>query len=270
MKEIFKNKIVQFFLILLSITIIFSLVFPSTNISRGLRGGFIFLTNPISNFFRSNSSESWGNISSFFRISQIKNQNENLKSENIILKSENAKLEEVKNENRILRDQLDLKEEKGNFDLIASDVVGVGVDDFNEIIVINKGKKDGVRKNSAVISEQFLIGRVINIYPNSSQVQLITSVDSIVNGLIQESRAKGIVKGEIGYGLKMESITKKAEVREGQTVITSGLGGGFPKGLIIGYVDEVLSSQGDIFSSANLVNPINFNDLEIVFVIKND
>jgi len=269
MKDIFRNKIVQFLLILLSIIIIFSFVFPSTNIAKSLKNGFIFLTNPISNFFRTNSLESWGNISSIFRISEIKNQNDNLKSENIILKSENAKLEEMKNENKILRDQLDLKKDKSSFNLIASDVVGVGVDDFNEIIVINKGRRDGVSKNSAVITEQFLIGRVINVYPTSAQVQLITSVDSIVNGLIQESRAKGIVKGEIGYGLKMESITKKADVKEGQTVVTSGLGGGFPKGLIIGFIDEVLSSQGDIFSFASLVNPINFNSLEIVFVINN-
>jgi rod shape-determining protein MreC len=183
------------------------------------------------------------------------------------LESKNSKLAELEAQNEILRKQLGIGKLNNKKDLIAGQVIGSSPTSFREVLVVDKGRNDGVKKGDSVVSNKFLLGKVEKVYPHSSHIQLITSTDSVVNGLIQETRARGIVKGQIGYGLKMESIPKQAKIEAGQRVITSGLGGGFPKGLIIGYIDETISSEGDIFSSANLTNPINFYDLEIVFIL---
>jgi rod shape-determining protein MreC len=268
MKKIFKNKIIQFILVFLLIIFIFSSIFPEAKLANFFRSSFSYISNPISDFFYSSSLSAKRSLSSVVSFSSVRKENEKLKSELLELESELVELLEFKEENETLREQLGLKKKDQDFDLIKSSVIGLSPNNFKKIITIDKGSKDGVKNNNPVILEQFLIGKIVKVYKNSSQVQLVASVDSVVNGLVQESRSKGVIKGQVGYGLEMESIHQKAEISEGQAVITSGLGGGFPKGLIIGYVDQILSSEGDIFVSASLANPINYNDLETVFVIK--
>lgn len=267
MKKIFKNKIIQFLLVFLLIIFVFSTLFPEAKLANFFRNSFSYISSPISNFFYSSSLSTKKTFNSITKISSIRDENEELKADLLRLKSERAKYLELEKENEILREQLKLSKKDENLDLIMADIIGFSPENFKKNIIINKGSKDGVERNDPVIIGRFLLGRVIKVYGSSAQVQLIVSVDSVVNGLIQDNRSKGVVRGEVGFGLKMESIHQKGEISTGQTVVTSGLGGGFPKGLIIGYVEETLSSEGDIFTSVSLTNPINYNDLETVFVV---
>jgi rod shape-determining protein MreC len=268
MKKIINNKIVQFLLIFILLILLFSIIFPNTRIAGFFKGGFHSVFGGVEKTFYNSSMVVKDTFQSIFKINEIRSQKEKLQAENRKLREENSQLKEVKVENSILREQLKLTERVKDLNLEATEIIGRGVGGFQETLLINKGRNQKVKEGDSLVSGEFLVGSVVEVYSNSSQVRIITSIDSVINGLLQASRAKGVVKGQIGYGLTMESIPKDTNISKDEAVITSGLGGTYPKGLIIGYVDEVTSGQGDIFKVASLTTPINFSDLEVIFLVK--
>ncbi len=182
---------------------------------------------------------------------------------------ENTKLREVEQENKTLRNQLGLKEQLKDLEFTAADIIGRGPSNISNILLINKGSRDGLQAGMPVVSSNMLLGRLSEINSNYSKVLLLTDPSSVVNILVEESRATGVLKGEVGFNLKIESVSQDAPLLKGQRIITSGLGGTLPKGLIIGEVEEIISPKSDIFQSARIKPAADFNHLEMVFVIKN-
>src|SRR3989344_1947235 len=171
-------------------------------------------------------------------IGLLKHQ-ERLNEENIYFLEENQKLEgiivelkEAERENKFLRQQLSLEE--------GMAVIAVG----------NR-----------------LVGRITRVFDSSAQVFLITHPNSRINILIQETEVKGIVKGESDSGLIIDWLDQKEEIKTGQTVVTSGLDGFFQKGLLIGWVEEVIVNQSQVFKKAKVKSAADFKRIERVFVI---
>jgi rod shape-determining protein MreC len=135
-------------------------------------------------------------------------------------------------------------------------------------LLINKGSRDGLKESMPVVSSNMLLGRLSGVDSDYSKVLLLTDPSSVVNVLVEESRANGILRGEVGFNLKIESVSQDAPLLKGQRILTSGLGGTLPKGLIIGEVDEVISPKSEIFQSASIKPAVDFNNLEIIFVLK--
>jgi rod shape-determining protein MreC len=140
---------------------------------------------------------------------------------------------------------------------------------------IDVGKKDGVRVNDPVLSyENGLVGRILHVNYNSSKVLAIIDEDSVVDGWISSGRGEGgsvIVRGDLQLrndGLcVMDYITPDIEVQVGDEIVTSGLGGIYPKGIIIGIVKEVIN-PGDNFKRYAIVEPVvNFKNMQEVFVL---
>ena len=119
----------------------------------------------------------------------------------------------------------------------------------------------------AVLTHRGLVGRITDANLHSSKVLLITDVSSSVNALIQESRATGIVQGRIREGLVMKYIQQTEEVKPGDLVLTSGLGGNFPTRLIIGQVTGVRKRDVELFQEADVRPAVNFRALEMVMVL---
>ena len=120
---------------------------------------------------------------------------------------------------------------------------------------------------SLFINRRFLVGRVRSVSSNSANILLITSNSSSIPALLQESRGTGLVKGGLS-GLRMDNIPLDTKIRDNETVVTSDLGGLLPKGIPIGQIDKVASSQSDMMQLASIKTPIQINKLEMVFVIK--
>ncbi len=267
MRKILKNKLVQFGLIVLLLIFLFSVLFPKTKAAGFFRNGFTYIFSDIEGFFY---RQGLGAKKAFKKISEVRDlrqERDQLLNRVRSLIEENAHLKEAEYENQVLREQLKLAQKKSQLNLKAAEIVGREVGGFSDIVLIDKGKRDGLSKKDPVVSGQFLVGRVKEVYSRTAHVQFITAVDSIVNAMLQNSRAKGVVRGGIGYDLEMESIPKDTNISPRELVITSGLGGTFPKGLIIGQAEEVTSGQGDIFKKVSLITPVNFNSLEILFVV---
>lgn len=183
-----------------------------------------------------------------------------------------SQLEELKQENRRLREMLDFKE-KSSYTLVPAKVTARDPSGWFSTIVINKGYNDGVAKDMAVINNDGLVGNVISVSRNSSKVLLLTDSRRAVSGVVRDSRDSGVigfVEGSVeqpGY-CRMINILREAEIKTGDVVVTSGMGGVFPPGLVIGQVMEVGDDEYGLLKYALIKPMVNFSRLEEVFVVK--
>lgn len=150
----------------------------------------------------------------------------------------------------------------------CGDVVGVEPNPYLRYVTINVGSLQGVETGMPVVSGGAgLIGRVAQVGPRTAEVQLLTDTDSAVAALLQTSRVTGLVVGQPDGTLRMEYIPQEQHIDVGDIVLTSGLGGVMPKGLVIGQVTEVLQMDYALFQSAVVRPAIDLSRLELVLVI---
>jgi len=208
-------------------------------------------------------------FSFFGSIGEMRSDNERLIRENNSLASEIATLQEAKKENENLREQLNLIP-RDRFDLEPCFVIGQDPQGLGSWIMIGKGSSDGIQIGMPVIvSNGILVGKVDEVGLDSSKVRLLTDPASAVNVNDLETSARGLIKGTYGLGLIMDMVAQADALNEGDTIITSGLGGEAPKGLLIGRVQEVKVSPDKLFQQAVVIPRIRYQKLDIVFVIKN-
>jgi rod shape-determining protein MreC len=261
-----KSKSIFFIVI---IVFVLFLVFLNSKNYLGIPQDIVnFFASPVQRVLKTTSNKTGGFLNFISTIKELNKENEILKRENKMLAAEITALKELSWENKLLRKQLDLSPRE-DLKLVSAFVTGKGLPESGQYFTIDKGKNDGVEKNQAVIaSSSILVGKIIETSSRTAKVLLITDQNSSVSSIIQETRVSGIVRGEHGLGLIMEMIPRDEEINLEETVITSGLEGFFPKGLLIGKIKEVISSSSGIFQEAVIEPAINFQELEMVFVVK--
>jgi len=195
-------------------------------------------------------------------------ENNNLREENAQLLGEVAFLKRVEQENNFLREQIGLSANEER-ELILAEVIGYDILGSNRQFLINKGKEDGVEEGMVVISAgNLLVGQVIEALGSFAKVRLLADPNSKVNALIQESGITGLVKSAQGLDLVIDLLPQGEEINSGETVVSSGLAGIFPSGLLIGQIQKVISSDARISQTAKIKPVVDFMKLERVFVIK--
>ncbi len=212
------------------------------------------------------------NAGSFvWQIMTVYRENQSLKSENEQLKQTSLNVTEIMAENERLREMLNYKQAAPQFDFVTATVVARDPGTWTSTIVINRGTADGIAKDMPVVTPQGLVGNVVNAYPNSAKVQLILDPRSAVGSLVQrpESRVAAIVEGNSAskFTPHMVNIARDADVIKGDKIITSGFGGIYPKGLLVGDVTDVINEEGGLLKYAVLKTAVDFDRLEEVFVI---
>jgi len=158
--------------------------------------------------------------------------------------------------------------EKISPSMIAAEVIGQDPSSWFKSVTINKGEKDGVRKGMAVISPEGVIGQILKTGPYHSIVLLITDYNSAVDSIIQRTRAKTIVEGKGENRCQLKYLLRAEEVIVGDIVVTAGLSGNFPKGLMVGEIRKVEKAGQGIFQYAELVPSVDLTKLEEVLIIK--
>jgi rod shape-determining protein MreC len=199
-------------------------------------------------------------------------ENKELKSRMEKLVSLEAQVHELEKDNNELRDILGEEETLSDFEPLQATVIGRNPDRWHEMIIINKGKTNGIKKNMAVVTAHGLIGKVKTVNQFSSTVQLLSAMDpkNRISAIVQgETDVFGLVEGydKEKKALLIKAIPSGVEIKKGQNVITSGLGGVFPKGLQIGKVIEVKPDQYGLNQTALVEPGANFYDLENIIVI---
>lgn len=199
-------------------------------------------------------------------------ENKELKSRMEKLVSLEAQVQELEKDNKELRDILGEEETLRDFEPLQATVIGRNPDRWHEMIIINKGKTDGIKKNMAVVTAHGLIGKVKTVNQFSSTVQLLSAMDpkNRISAIVQgDTNVFGLVEGydKEKKALLIKAIPSGVEIKKGQNVITSGLGGVFPQGLQIGKVIEVKPDQYGLNQTALVEPGADFYDLENIIVI---
>jgi len=176
-------------------------------------------------------------------------------------------------ENTRLTNILNYKNAVKQFDTAVAKIISYDSSNLTNSITINLGAKDGMQKNMPVITPQGLVGTIVAVYEHSAKVQLILDPRSAVGAIIQrpESRVIGIMQGSVGVQTlaKMVNIPRDADVVVGDNVLTSGYGGLYPKGIVIGEVVEVTNEAGGLLKYATVKTAVDFYRIEEVLVIVN-
>jgi len=196
----------------------------------------------------------------------VRQENRTLQEEVDRLKREEMFLLEAKRENERLHQVLQLREHTSP-PTIAARVIGKDPSNWFRSILIDKGFKEGINKNTAVFCPQGLVGRVIEVLERTSRVQLITDPNCAVGALVQRSRVGGVVVGEVGPFCRLRFLPQDAEIQVGDSVLTSGLSGLSPKGIPIGTVSAVHKKENALFQEAEVLPRVDLFSVEEVLIM---
>ncbi len=200
-------------------------------------------------------------------MGELRHQNRELQRLVDHLMIDNVRLREIEAEHEALLGLLDFTRANPSYEYQAAAIIGRDPSNLLGYLFIDVGTNDGVQADMPVVTERGVVGRIAAAGPNSSKVLIITDPSSSVNALLQGSRTTGMVEGRPGGNLIMKYIPQEEKIEEGDMVITSGLGGNFPKRLVIGQVVKVRQLDIESFQSAEVHPTVDFNHLEIVLVI---
>ncbi len=214
-------------------------------------------------------------------VAELQQRVAELASANEALVQENFRLREYQAENEELRRQLNFHQENPTYGSIGVDVVehgctifpcgtvvGQDTNPYLRFVIITVGSQHGVAVGMPVVTGgAAMIGRIARTSPNLSYVQLINDPASLVVAMLQQSRVMGVVEGTEEGRLLMTNILPDEEVAEGETIITSSIGGMLPRGLILGQVESVTYLESDLFQQAVIRPAVDFRRIETVLVI---
>ncbi len=197
----------------------------------------------------------------------------NLRRENAALRRTVAELRE---ENSLLREKAIASERLRNLlqfskkiprSMLPAQIIGIDPSSWFRTILIDKGTKHGVKRGMAVVSPEGIVGHVLQASPRYAKVLLITDFNSSVDAVVQRSRAKGLVAGNGENRCRLKYAERTEDIQVGDRVVTSGLGGRYPKGLMIGKISKIEKKSYGLFQHAEIILSVNFSKLEEVFVI---
>jgi rod shape-determining protein MreC len=202
---------------------------------------------------------------------ELKAENDLLCKKISFLEQQLIQFQELQKENYRYRELLEFKEESDHR-LLAAEVIARDPSQWFGSITINRGYLDGVRQEMVVTTGRGLVGMISTVSPHSSQVLLITDPRLPVSAMIQRTRDPVTVGIVESYAkdpacLKITYLPLEAKIQPGDVIISSGMGGIFPKGILIGTVEEVIQDQPGMVLSALIEPRVNFNRLEEVLII---
>lgn len=223
-----------------------------------------YLTNPIS-FGIYDISRNVGRQFYFIFASRFAAQeNKALKNQVGQLLSENAQIRQKLAEAEAQNEQIKHLDPR-IYNLVASRPIGLG-----RYLKIDKGAESGIKVGFAVVFDDNLIGKIISVSDGAANVQLLSDPDSKIAAFSQnlEGRAKGVLLGQFGTEELLDKILHEEKIKVGDLVYSEGTEGFLPRGLILGRVSAVISSENEVFKQAKVTPNFDIRDLELVFVIK--
>jgi rod shape-determining protein MreC len=151
--------------------------------------------------------------------------------------------------------------------VLTSRIIGRDPSLWFKTVIIDRGSADGVKRGMPAVTVEGIVGQVMNTSPNHSKVLLATDPSSAIDVLIQPSRVQGIIKGKGRDSFDLQYVLRNTDVQKGDQVITSGLGGVFPKGLAVGTVSQVVKNRRGMFQSIEIEPAVDFSRLEYLLIM---
>jgi len=202
----------------------------------------------------------------YFDLVGVQRENARLRAELAREETQRARLAELEAENLHLSDMLELKQALA-LKSTAANVIGGDASGLARTLVLAGGADQSFEAGMAVLSTEGVVGKLIAVGPSSSRVLLINDHNSALDAFDQRSRVRGIVAGVVDDGLVMKYVDRSEDVKSGDTVVTSGLDGIFPRGLLVGEVTSVVREGPGLFLTVNIAPAADFRRLEQVLVV---
>jgi rod shape-determining protein MreC len=264
-------------IIIACLLVIISLVILSYSVKQPTRVGFfrelvLETAAPLASMITASFRDLVGVWKRYIFLIGLEDENGQLKRDNALLKQEINRYREGYLEGIRLQQLLALKE-KSKHHTVAAMVIGRDQASIMKTILINKGTSHGLRLDLPVIADQGVVGRIVETSANVSRILLLIDENSNTDALIQENRIQGILQGAASFGCSLKYVPKTETVTVGSIVVTSGLSGLFPKGLLLGVVKNVEKTDSGLFQKIDVTPFVDFSKLEEVIVIvldKND
>ena len=270
--KFFKNKLAVT-VIVLSVAFLGIIIFTVKSDSKNpISGGVGTVLNPVQKVVYTISDKVHDVFDFFYNFSDVKNENNDLKKKNLELENQLVEYNELKRQNDVLRGIVDFSKENNQYKYIGTNIIGKSGNSFVEGYTIDKVSSEGIKKDYIVISPEGLVGVVTEVHSNWSKIQTLLNENVAVAATIEgdSNSGDGIVKGYRNGSEMQAEITNlpmNSTIKEGETVVTSGLGGYYPKGIRIGEVTSVQSDDVKVMKTAILKTYVDFNNLQELFVV---
>ena len=253
------------------IFILLSLILLSFSIGKGREWNpaeklAIEITAPFQKIFIGTISTARDIWKDYFFLVETRQENLRLNKKINLLEIENSRYQELLLTNQRLQQFLKFQENTKETFLPAR-VIGWNSSVLFKSIIIGRGAKDGLKINMPVVNSKGVVGRTVSVSPNYAQVLLVTDQNSVVDGLVQRSRCRGMLKGRGLSECSFDYVIKACDIEIADTIVTSGLGRAFPKGLYLGTVKKIDDSPYKLFKDVMVVSTVDFSKLEEVLVI---
>ena len=253
------------------IFILLSLILLSFSIAKErewnpLEKFFIEITAPFHKIFLgtvSNIRNIWKN---YFFLVEARQENLLLKKKISTLEIENSRYQELLLANQRLQQLLKFQA-KTEEPLLAARVIGWDSSVLFKSVIIDRGEVDGLKINMPAVNSKGVVGKTVSVSPHYARLLLITDQNSAIDGLIQRSRCRGMLKGRGFSECSFDYVIKACDIQTGDVIVTSGLGGVFPKGLHLGKVKKINDSPDKLFKDVIVTSAVDFSRLEEVLII---
>lgn len=244
------------------------LAFAGIGLLRPVEDVSYTVLSPIETLLRGMAQPVANVVSRYGDTRALAQENEALRTENERLTAEVARLHEDTAQLDQLQGLLGTRNALPNQQVLLASVVATDPTNGRRRVAINKGRADGIKVGNPVVTEgSTLVGTITEVDDDHAWVTLVTDIDSAVATHIVESRAQGIVEGRYDGTMRMTFVDQNAAVKEGDRVMTSGLGGTYPEGLVVGKVTSVSGSPQELFKSITVAPLASLSNLENLLVI---
>jgi len=205
-------------------------------------------------------------LHNYFDLVGVRQENLRLKQQLAQLEGQQRRMAELEAENRHLADLLELRDALGAT-AIAANVIGSDATGLSRTLMLSEGARQGLRRDLAVISTNGVVGKLIAVSQNAARVLLISDHNSALDAFDQRSRARGIIAGVVEDGLVMKYVDRSEDLKPGDMIVTSGMDGIFPRGLLVGKVARVSQEGPGLFLNVEVKAAVDFRELEQVMIL---
>ena len=226
----------------------------------------MWVVSPIQNLTTYTLDSAKNFVDHYLLVAEVSEENNKLKQEiDKLIRQNNELREELRQKGRV--DALMKYQEERQLKSVVARVIGQDATQWARVVFINKGTQDGVKENLAVVTSAGIVGHVIQAGLNTSKVMLVVDGRSSVDALFSYDRVSGIVVGTGMEFCEMKYVPITAEVNVGDQIISSGLGGVYPKGLVVGTVISITKATQGLFQEISIAPSADFGRLEEVLVL---
>lgn len=270
--RLFKNKLTAT-IIVLSFVFLGTIIYSAGKEDKGIvSSGVATVINPIQKIIYSVNDSIKDAVDYFLNFKTVKEENINLTKENIELENKLLEYETLKEENDRLREIVNFKNNKDSYNYIGTEIIGYSGESFASGYIVDKGENDGIKKDMIVISNEGLVGKVTSTGSNWSIIQSLINENIAVSVMVNTTREtsgilKGYTKSNDEYLTEVTNLSIDSKIKEGDVIVTSGLGKIYPKEIRVGEVISVETDEIKVMKTAIVKPYVDFTNLEELFIV---